>query len=78
MPLILRRLVHLVVVLFFVTLFVALLTAMLPGDPVDAIAGFGSPEQGRAARDLGLDDPVGSSTAAGSATSSPASGVTTA
>ena len=59
MPLILRRLVHLVVVLFFVTLFVALLTAMLPGDPVDAIAGFGSPEQKDALREnLGLDDPV--------------------
>ena len=59
MPLILRRLVHLLVVLFFVTLFVALLTAMLPGDPVDAIAGFGSPEQKDALReDLGLDDPV--------------------
>ena len=59
MPLILRRLVHLVVVLFFVTLFVALLTAMLPGDPVDAIAGFASPEQKDALReDLGLDDPV--------------------
>jgi peptide/nickel transport system permease protein len=59
LPLILRRLAHLVVVLFFVTLFVALLTAMLPGDPVDAIAGFGSPEQKDALREnLGLDDPV--------------------
>ena len=59
MPLLLRRLVHLVVVLFFVTLFVALLTAMLPGDPVDAIAGFASEEQKEALRqDLGLDDPV--------------------
>ena len=59
MPLLLRRLVHLVVVLFFVTLFVALLTAMLPGDPVDAIAGFGSEEQKEALReDLGLDDPL--------------------
>jgi peptide/nickel transport system permease protein len=47
------------VVLFFVTLFVALLTSMLPGDPVDAIAGFASPEQKDALReDLGLDDPV--------------------
>jgi peptide/nickel transport system permease protein len=59
LPLILRRLAHLVVVLFFVTLFVALLTAMLPGDPVDAIAGFGSPEQKDALREnLGLDDPL--------------------
>ena len=56
---ILRRLAHLVIVLFFVTLFVALLTAMLPGDPVDAIAGFASPEQKEALRqDLQLDDPV--------------------
>ncbi|MGH9290661.1 MAG: ABC transporter permease [Acidimicrobiales bacterium] len=56
---ILRRLAHLVVVLFFVTLFVATLTAMLPGDPVDAIAGFASPEQREALReDLQLDDPV--------------------
>ena len=59
MSLILRRLGHLAVVLFLVTLFVALLTAMLPGDPVDAIAGFASPEQKDALReDLGLDDPV--------------------
>jgi peptide/nickel transport system permease protein len=59
LPLIVRRLVHLVVVLFFVTLFVALLTAMLPGDPVNAIAGFASEEQQDALReDLGLDDPV--------------------
>jgi peptide/nickel transport system permease protein len=56
---IMRRLVHLLVVLFFVTLFVALLTSMLPGDPVDAIAGFASEEQKDALRaDLQLDDPV--------------------
>jgi peptide/nickel transport system permease protein len=56
---ILRRLAHLVVVLFFVTLFVATLTAMLPGDPVDAIAGFASEEQKDALREeLQLDDPV--------------------
>jgi peptide/nickel transport system permease protein len=54
-----RRLVHLLVVLFFVTLFVALLTSMLPGDPVDAIAGFASQEQKDALRvELGLDDPI--------------------
>jgi peptide/nickel transport system permease protein len=54
-----RRLVHLVVVLFFVTLFVALLTSMLPGDPTDAIAGFASEEQKDELRQtLGLDDPV--------------------
>jgi peptide/nickel transport system permease protein len=56
---ILRRLAHLVVVLFFVTLFVATLTSMLPGDPVDAIAGFASEEQKEALRaELELDDPV--------------------
>ena len=56
---ILRRLAHLVVVLFFVTLFVATLTSLLPGDPVDAIAGFASPEQKEALREeLRLDDPV--------------------
>jgi peptide/nickel transport system permease protein len=56
---ILRRLAHLVVVLFFVTLFVATLTSLLPGDPVDAIAGFASPEQKQALReDLKLDDPL--------------------
>ncbi|HEY8527228.1 MAG TPA: ABC transporter permease [Acidimicrobiales bacterium] len=54
-----RRLLHLLVVLFFVTLFVALLTSMLPGDPTDAIAGFASEEQKAELReDLGLDDPV--------------------
>jgi peptide/nickel transport system permease protein len=54
-----RRLVHLVVVLFFVTLFVALLTSLLPGDPTDAIAGFASEEQKDELRQtLGLDDPV--------------------
>ncbi len=59
MPILLRRLVHLLVVLFFVTLFVALLTSMLPGDPVDAIAGFASQEQKDALRvELGLDDPI--------------------
>jgi peptide/nickel transport system permease protein len=55
----LRRVVHLLIVLFCVTLFVSLLTAMLPGDPVDAISGFASPEQKDALRqELGLDDPV--------------------
>lgn len=56
---ILRRLVHLLVVLFCVTLFVALLTSMMPGDPVNSIAGFASEEQKDALRDeLGLDDPI--------------------
>jgi peptide/nickel transport system permease protein len=40
-------------------LFVALLTSMLPGDPVNAIAGFGSDAQKEAIRErLGLDDPI--------------------
>ena len=54
-----RRVAHLLVVLFCVTLFVALLTSMLPGDPVDAISGFASPQQKDQLReDLGLNDPV--------------------
>jgi peptide/nickel transport system permease protein len=56
---VLRQGVHLVVVLFCVTLFVALLTSMLPGDPVNAIAGFGTDAQKEQIRDrLGLDDPL--------------------
>jgi len=58
-PVLVRRLVHLMVVLFCVTLFVALLTSMLPGDPVNAIAGFAPEEQKDEIRDrLGLDDPI--------------------
>ena len=56
---VLRQAVHLLVVLFCVTLFVALLTSMLPGDPVNAIAGFGSDAQKEQIRErLGLDDPI--------------------
>lgn len=59
MRLIAGRLSHLLVVLFFVTLFVAMLTSLLPGDPVDAIAGFASQEQKDALRaELGLADPL--------------------
>ena len=59
MRILLRRLLHLLVVLFFVTVFVALLTSMLPGDTVDAIAGFASEEQKEELRtELGLDDPL--------------------
>jgi peptide/nickel transport system permease protein len=48
-----------VVVLFFATLFAASLTSLLPGDPVDSIAGYASQEQKDVLRsDLGLDDPV--------------------
>jgi len=56
---VLRQGVHLLVVLFCVTLFVALLTSMLPGDPVNAIAGFGTDAQKEQIRErLGLDDPI--------------------
>jgi peptide/nickel transport system permease protein len=56
---VLRQAVHLLVVLFCVTLFVALLTSMLPGDPVNAIAGFGTDAQKEEIRQqLGLDDPI--------------------
>jgi peptide/nickel transport system permease protein len=56
---VLRQGVHLLVVLFCVTLFVALLTSMLPGDPVNAIAGFGTDAQKEEIRNqLGLDDPI--------------------
>jgi peptide/nickel transport system permease protein len=56
---VLRQGLHLLVVLFCVTLFVALLTSMLPGDPVNAIAGFGTDEQKEEIRNqLGLDDPI--------------------
>lgn len=59
MPMIARRLVQLGVVLFVVTLFTALLTSMLPGDPVDVIVPFGSDEQRETLRqDLHLDDPL--------------------
>ena len=56
---ILRRLGHLLIVLFCVTLFVALLTRMMPGDPVDAITGFSSQQQKEELRNqLGLNDPI--------------------
>jgi peptide/nickel transport system permease protein len=58
-PVLLRRFLHLLVVLFCVTLFVALLTSMLPGDPVNAIAGVAPDEQKEQLREqLGLDDPI--------------------
>ncbi len=53
------RLARLGLVLFLVTLFTALLTSLLPGDPVDAIVPFGSEEQRDALRDdLNLDEPL--------------------
>lgn len=59
MRVIVRRLVQLVAVLFVVSVFTALLTSMLPGDPVDALVPFGSDEQRENVRsDLNLDDPL--------------------
>jgi peptide/nickel transport system permease protein len=59
MRVLLRRLLHLLVVLFCVTVFVALLTSLLPGDPVNAIAGFAPEERKEEIREqLGLDDPL--------------------
>ncbi len=55
----LRRLVQLVVVLVVVTFFTALLTDLLPGDPVTTIAPFATDEQRDAIRvDLRLDKNV--------------------
>ncbi len=53
---ILRRLLLLVVIVFFVSLFTAFLIELTPGDPVAAVAGFSSEEQRENIRqDLGLD-----------------------
>jgi peptide/nickel transport system permease protein len=54
-----RRLIQVVVVLLLVTIFTALLTSMLQGDPVEVIAPFASEEQrDRLRAELGLDDPL--------------------
>jgi peptide/nickel transport system permease protein len=54
-----RRLVQVAVVLVLVTLFCALLTSMLRGDPVEVIAPFAEEEQREQLREeLGLDDPL--------------------
>jgi peptide/nickel transport system permease protein len=61
---ILRRLAHLSIVLLLVTLFVASLTSMLPGDPVDTLIPLSDEAPGVAEQkaelrdDLGLDDPI--------------------
>lgn len=55
----LRRLARLVVVVILVTMFTAFLTSLVPGDPVNAIAPFSSPQQQAVLRaDLNLDDPL--------------------
>jgi peptide/nickel transport system permease protein len=54
-----RRLIQVVVVLLLVTIFTALLTSMLRGDPVEVIAPFATEQQRDALRaELGLDDPL--------------------
>jgi len=54
-----QRIGQLVVVLFLVTLFTALLLSMLPGDIGETIIPFGSDEQREAVRDdLGVNDPI--------------------
>lgn len=64
MRIILRRLAHLVVVLLLVTLFVASLTSLLPGDPVNTLVPLrddapGVTERKEALREqLGLDEPI--------------------
>jgi peptide/nickel transport system permease protein len=60
----LRRLAHLLVVLLLVTLFVASLTSLLPGDPVNTLIPLRDDAPGVEERkeelraDLGLDDPL--------------------
>lgn len=54
-----RRLIQVAVVLLLVTMFTALLTSMLRGDPTEVIAPFAEDEQRDKLRDeLGLDDPL--------------------
>ncbi|MGH9246284.1 MAG: ABC transporter permease [Acidimicrobiales bacterium] len=54
-----RRLVQLAVVLVLVTVFTALLTSLLPGDPVEVIAPFAEEAQREQLRnELGLDRPL--------------------
>jgi peptide/nickel transport system permease protein len=56
---IIRRLIQLVVVLVIVTFFTAILSALLPGDPVKTIAPFATDQQRAEIRDtLGLDDNI--------------------
>jgi peptide/nickel transport system permease protein len=55
----LRRVGQLVIVLFLVTFFTAMLVNLLPGDVATTIVPFGSDEQRAEVReDLGLDDPI--------------------
>ncbi len=57
MEAIIRRLIQLVVVLVIVTFFTSVLSALLPGDPVETIAPFATAQQRTEIRSsLGLDD----------------------
>jgi peptide/nickel transport system permease protein len=58
-----KRLLSLVLVLFLVTLFTALLLSMVPGDPVDTLVPLAESEEADAIKaevraDLGLDEPL--------------------
>jgi len=56
---IIRRLIQLVVVLVIVTFFTAILSALLPGDPVKTIAPFATDQQRAEIRNtLGLDENI--------------------
>ena len=59
MNVVVRRIAQLVIVLFGVTVLVALLFSLLPGDLAEVNIPFGSDEQRAALReDLGLNDPI--------------------
>ena len=59
MEAIIRRLIQLVVVLVIVTFFTAILSALLPGDPVTTIAPFATEQQRAEIRDsFGLNDNI--------------------
>ena len=58
-----KRLLSLVLVLFLVTMFTALLLSMVPGDPVDTLVPLASSEQAdqikaQVREDLDLDEPL--------------------
>jgi len=58
MSTIVKKLIQLVVVLFFVTFFSFSLLKLIPGDPVDTLKPFATPEQKATIRaELGLDKP---------------------
>jgi peptide/nickel transport system permease protein len=53
-----KKLIQLIVVLFFVTFFSFSLLKLIPGDPVSTLKPFATPEQAAAIRtELGLDEP---------------------